>query len=137
MARGERYATATYFVIDPRTLVARWASAGHLPALVVPAVGTPRFLEGRGGPPLGCPPGAWPEHTLELAPGDTIVLYTDGVVERRGAGLDEGMRMLAAAAAAVSRAGADADGLADGLIDLGRPEEDDACLVVLRVTSTP
>jgi GAF domain-containing protein len=131
MAQGERYATATYLVIDPASLIARWASAGHLPALLVPASGEPSFLDGRSGPPLGSPPGVWPEHERALAPGDTIVLYTDGLVERRGVGLEEGMRKLATAAARHRERSA--DDLADDLIDLGQPEQDDACLVVLRV----
>ncbi|HVM65464.1 MAG TPA: SpoIIE family protein phosphatase [Acidimicrobiales bacterium] len=131
MAPGERYATATYLVIDPASLAARWASAGHLPALLVPAKGKPRFLDRPSGPPLGSPPGVWPEHELALEPGDTIVLYTDGLVERRGVGLEEGMRKLALAAGRNRRGSADE--LADVLIDLGRPEHDDACLVVLRV----
>jgi GAF domain-containing protein len=134
MAPGERYATATYIVIEPATLVARWASAGHLPALLVPAEGKPRFLDGRSGPPLGAPPGLWPEHELALEPGDTIVLYTDGLVERRGVGLEEGMRKLATAAG--RHRARSAHDLADDLIDLGQPEHDDACLVVLRVAPT-
>jgi len=132
MANGERYATALYFVIDPETLVATWASAGHLPALFVPASGPPRFLDERSGPPLGCPPAAWTERTLALAPGDVVVLYTDGVVERRGDALEKGMRRLAAIA---SRPGSPAPAaLADDLIDGGRSDEDDGCVVVLRVT---
>jgi serine phosphatase RsbU (regulator of sigma subunit) len=131
MSHGERYATALYLVIDPGTLVATWASAGHLPALVVPVAGRPRFLRERSGPPLGCPPGEWPERALALKPGDTVVLYTDGVVERRGAGLEKGMRQLAATTS--QRPTVSAAALADELIELGRSEQDDACLVVLRV----
>jgi GAF domain-containing protein len=131
MALGERYATALYFVIDPVTLVATWASAGHLPALLVPNGGRPRFLREHSGPPLGCPPTAWPDRVLTLAPGDTVVLYTDGVVERRGAALDKGMRQLAAVGA--RRRQVSAAALADLLVDLGGADEDDACVVVLRV----
>jgi GAF domain-containing protein len=137
MAPGERYATALYLVIDPDTRVATWASAGHLPALVVPAAGRPRFLSEHSGPPLGCPPGEWAEQALALAPGDTMVLYTDGVVERRGAGLERGMRQLAALAARRRDAGVAA--LADELLELGPTDEheDDACVVVLRVSPLP
>src|SRR6185295_18012497 len=73
-----------------------YANAGHLPPLLtVPGAGT-RRLTGSAGPPLGAGPLTLEEETVELPVGARLVLYTDGLVERRTRNLDVGIDALAA-----------------------------------------
>ncbi|OLT53305.1 PP2C family protein-serine/threonine phosphatase [Cellulosimicrobium sp. CUA-896] len=63
----------------------RWSSAGHLPPLLVRANGSVDVLERRTDLPIGlCPGTPRHDHSVELRPDETLVLYTDGLVERRG-----------------------------------------------------
>ncbi|MGW4238618.1 SpoIIE family protein phosphatase [Streptomyces sp. NPDC004749] len=87
-------ATCVYAVHDPNEGRLVHASAGHLPILVRSEDGTVRRAEEPTGPPLGT--GGW-LHTsgsIPLPPGSTAVLYTDGLVERRGEDIDEGVASL-------------------------------------------
>ncbi|MEL6984194.1 MAG: PP2C family protein-serine/threonine phosphatase [Actinomycetota bacterium] len=70
------------------------ASAGHLPPIVVDTDGGITVVETTGRPPLSLF-GAGADETFSAGVGDTIVLYTDGVVERPGTVIDEGIRHLA------------------------------------------
>ena len=91
-------ATCLYADVDPTTLTVRWASAGHLPPLVAARTDEGRLLTGEPGPPLGVVPSAeYADHELRLDPGDTLVLYTDGLVERPGEPIDTGLTALASA----------------------------------------
>ena len=75
-------ATAAYAVLDPVDGQVRIASAGHLPPLVVGPHGG-RIVDVKPATPLGAfPYGAYHEHELELTAGETLVLYTDGLIER-------------------------------------------------------
>jgi PAS domain S-box-containing protein len=78
-----------------------WSNAGHPPPLLIPVQEAPCFLTGDDqDPPLCALPGLRrTSHTHQLAPGDTVLLYTDGLIERPAASLEEGQRRLAAAAA--------------------------------------
>ena len=80
-----------------RTLL--WTNAGHPPPILVTADGTIGFLEG--GPPdllVGVEPGSGrTDHHTEIAPGAMLLLYTDGLIERRGEDLTVGLDRLAAA----------------------------------------
>ncbi|MDJ0346155.1 SpoIIE family protein phosphatase [Streptomyces sp. H10-C2] len=94
-------ATCVYAVHDPSEGRLSYATAGHLPILVRDPEGRVHRTDEPTGPPLGT--GGW-VHTsgsIPLAPGSTAVLYTDGLVERRGEDIDEGidalMRALAGA----------------------------------------
>jgi serine phosphatase RsbU (regulator of sigma subunit) len=96
----DQITTMAYLVLDPATgrLVA--GDAGHLPFLRVPVSGAAEFVDvGRSATPLGV---AEPriETELQLTPGDVVVAYTDGLVERRDQGIDEGMAELASIVAA-------------------------------------
>jgi anti-sigma regulatory factor (Ser/Thr protein kinase) len=83
-------------VFDPETGQMRVATAGHLPPIIV-ANGDASVVDLTPGAPLGgFPYGGCPEQELWLRTGDTIVLYTDGLVERRGIPLSQGMDELAA-----------------------------------------
>jgi len=93
---GDGMATALYAVLDPRTGVAEVASAGHLPPVVVRDGGA-RLMEIAVAPPLGtfaCSRYAQSSTTLE--PGAMLVLYTDGLIERRREALDVGFERLRA-----------------------------------------
>ena len=79
---------------DPRTRELSFASAGHPPPLHAPVTGMPRFLDIDPGPPLGTFAGDYGEVAVELGYGDTVVLYTDGLVESRGASLTDGLEQL-------------------------------------------
>jgi|GEM_PF-711939 len=90
--------TLTYLDLDPFTMEVRYVSAGHLPVLHAPASGTPRFLEGARSAPLGAaPPRApIPQDRLVLGAGDGLLLYTDGLVERRESSIDDRLEQLRA-----------------------------------------
>jgi PAS domain S-box-containing protein len=90
-------ATLLYVVVDPSESEMRWVNAGHLAPLLVARNGQPRFLEGGGSVPLGVL--AFPTYEQQrvgMEPGSTVVLYTDGLIERPGEHLDDGMEQLAA-----------------------------------------
>lgn len=125
-------ATCVYAVHDPNEGRLVYASAGHLPILVRDADGNVHRAEEPTGPPLGT--GGWlhTSGTIGLLPGSTAVLYTDGLVERRGEDIDEGV-------AALERALAGATGtpqvVCDRLIrSLGVTAEhdDDVAVLVLQ-----
>lgn len=79
---------------DPSAGMLTVASAGHPPVLHVPFHGAPRFLDDEPGPPLGSIPYRYVEHEVAVHPGDTLVLYTDGLVEQRDVSLDAGLERL-------------------------------------------
>ncbi|QDY06916.1 GAF domain-containing protein [Micromonospora sp. HM134] len=108
-----------------------WCNAGHPAPLLVTADGTVRLLDGRWEPLLGLTrPTPRTGAEVLLAPGDTLLLYTDGLVERRDQSIDEGMAQLCArVAAAGARPAAD---LCDLLLGTGHRREDDVALLALR-----
>ncbi|MCL6672308.1 PP2C family protein-serine/threonine phosphatase [Streptomyces panaciradicis] len=132
----ELYATAMIARFrpgDPRVL---WASAGHPPAVVRDVDGAVRVLDHKPGVMLGIPlPGVYPDHRAELPAGSSLVLYTDGLVERRGEGIDAGIGRLCRALEAVSTSELeqDPDAAADALLKplLHDSERaDDVCLLL-------
>ncbi|WP_143556755.1 GAF domain-containing SpoIIE family protein phosphatase [Sanguibacter antarcticus] len=73
----------------------RWSSAGHPPPVVARADGTVEILQGRNGLMLGVEPSITRhDHEVLLGPGDVLVLYTDGLVERRDEMFLDGLRRL-------------------------------------------
>jgi serine phosphatase RsbU (regulator of sigma subunit)/PAS domain-containing protein len=94
---GAAVSTVFCAVIDPRDGTLRYSSAGHPPAIVVDADGAARFLEAAGSLPLAVDVDLErPEADVVLSPGSTLLLYTDGLIERRDQVLDEGMARAAA-----------------------------------------
>jgi PAS domain S-box-containing protein len=88
-------ATVTYIVFDPDTGQMLLTSAGHPPPLLRRADGSVRFLYGGRSVPLGVMNDAQYEaDQMQLDPGDVLMLYTDGLVESRSVGLEEGMTRL-------------------------------------------
>ncbi len=125
-------ATVCLMTLDPATGRVRMASAGHLPPLLRGPDGSVRFLA-PGGPLLGLNaprPASDPE--FELPVGGTLVLYTDGLIERRDADIDVGLASLARAAETVEP---DLDEFCRRLlVQLSGPAEqaDDIAVVALR-----
>src|SRR4051794_32513722 len=112
----------------------RWANAGHPPPLVLAPDGTVTVLGGPiGDLMLGVDPTAErAEKTLEVAPGSVVLLYTDGLVERRGSTLDDGLGRLRSCLEA--HAGRPLGALCDAVLDCmlqGTPEDDVALVALL------
>lgn len=105
-----RAATLALAVLDPAVGTMRYATCGHPPPLVISSDGTSRFLPGTGTGPLGTvPPGTVPAAALAmgtLEPGEMLLLYSDGLIERPGRTVPEGMAELADIAAAAMAGGA-------------------------------
>ena len=87
--------TCVFAVHDPSDGTLSYASAGHLPLIWAGPEASAVRLPGATGPPLGAGPARFSEQQRELAPGELVVLYTDGLVERRGEELDQGIGELA------------------------------------------
>jgi phosphoserine phosphatase RsbU/P len=80
------FVTFFYGVLDTRTGELQFTNAGHNPPYVFSADGQFRSLENKGGPMLGLFPDlAYEQAGTRLAPGDAILVYTDGVTEARNA----------------------------------------------------
>lgn len=97
-------ATCVYAVHDPSEGRLSYATAGHLPILIRDPDGTVRRTDEPTGPPLGT--GGWMHSSgsVPLGPGCTAVLYTDGLIERRGEDIDEGVESLMRALAGATGA---------------------------------
>jgi serine phosphatase RsbU (regulator of sigma subunit) len=113
-----------------------WSTAGHLPPLVIGADSRTRYLQAEPGVPLGVDTRLpRPDHTHPLAPGDTVLLFTDGLVEHPEHALDAGLGMLAATAAA--HAGLPLDELCRTLADQNPSDgHDDIALLAVRIPRT-
>ena len=96
-----QYATLAYAEIDVDAGRMHFACAGHLPPLLVEPGGPPRLLMDGRSPPLGIPEPGSPrgEAVVALPQGALLLLYTDGLVERRGELIDAGLDRLVAAVA--------------------------------------
>ena len=92
--REPHFATCVYAVFDAVSGTCEVASAGHLPPLLVSPDGWREFLDVAPAPPLGI--GSGPIHTrvFKIRDGSLLVLYTDGLVERRTSDIDEGLARL-------------------------------------------
>ncbi|MER6779404.1 MULTISPECIES: SpoIIE family protein phosphatase [unclassified Streptomyces] len=124
----------TFIDWDSRTIT--YSSAGHLPPALVRLDGTVDFLDQATDPPLGARPEHLPrpQATTGFVNGDTLVLYTDGLVERRREDIDSSLGRLAAAL--VRHREADPERIADALlIDLlpAGGATDDTALIVVRL----
>jgi sigma-B regulation protein RsbU (phosphoserine phosphatase) len=142
LAQSHRFVTLFYSDFDPRTRLLRYANAAHNPPLiwrrlrnVVDRLDAPGLLIGlQPDAQYGCA-------QIVLDPGDVVLYYTDGVTEASGLNgerFDE--PRLVEALQAACRAGTDAKGILDQLdnrldrfVGPGRPQEDDASMVVLKV----
>jgi anti-sigma regulatory factor (Ser/Thr protein kinase)/putative methionine-R-sulfoxide reductase with GAF domain len=129
-------ATAAYAVFDSYTSKVCYATAGHLPPVVISASGT-HVLEVSPAPPLGAfPYGRCPEREFELETEEMLFMYTDGLVERRGVPLNLGIDALAAA---LGRARTPEEACLFAAADLVPEEglEDDVAIVALQNSTVP
>ncbi|WP_155056346.1 SpoIIE family protein phosphatase [Streptomyces blattellae] len=95
-----QFASCCYIRLDPATGAARAARAGHPPPLLRDPDGSTHVLHLPGGVVLGVDPHAdYPVTELRLEPGAVLALYTDGLVERPGADIDDGITELRVALA--------------------------------------
>jgi serine phosphatase RsbU (regulator of sigma subunit)/anti-sigma regulatory factor (Ser/Thr protein kinase) len=129
-------ATAWCGYYNPRSGVLVFSNAGHPPPLIVVA-NPPQtsYLDDVHGPPLGAlPEVVYGQTERELAPDTTVVLYTDGLIERRGSSLDVGLRALRDAALA---APPDLELLCDHLVRelVTQPTTDDIAVLAFRPMS--
>ncbi|MEV6781092.1 SpoIIE family protein phosphatase [Streptomyces sp. NPDC051098] len=131
----DRFATCMYAEVDLTTGVVQVVRAGHMDPLIRDADGNCRRVPVEGGLPLGLSAEfgrlEYPVNTVELDPGQTLILYTDGLVEMPGADLDDGLQLLTALVRAGPR---DLQLLADHLCDVveERGGDDDVALLLLR-----
>lgn len=120
------FASCCYIRLDPGTGLARAARAGHPPPLLRRADGRTRVLDLPGGVVLGVDPRArYPVAELQMEPGAILALYTDGLVERPGGDIDEGITALRVALAkagapAARPGGRSLAGVADRLTAIAR-----------------
>ena len=132
--QGAFCATAVVTVVDRRARTIVYARAGHPPPLVVSGE-VAIWLDGAAGVPLAVVPGVNRSNQMRsLEPNDTLILYTDGLIERRGESLDEGLERLADAA--IDCVGASSgQPVADALLQLLLPGDidDDVVIVVKRL----
>jgi serine phosphatase RsbU (regulator of sigma subunit) len=119
---------AGYF--DPATRKLTWAQAGHLPLVLVRG-GWATMLDSPEGVLLGAGTGCYAATSAQLDVGDLLLLYSDGLVERRGQSLDDGLAGLAAAA----HGNGDPEQTVTAILDALRSAEpeDDTCLVALQI----
>jgi PAS domain S-box-containing protein len=124
---GGEAATVAFAVIDTVCGSMRYACAGHPPPLLIAPGEAPRFLDGGRSWPLGIGVRDRPrcDAHVRLRPGSALVLYTDGLVERRREPLDKRLDALATAAAAgpLDDPTALCDRLVDGLLDEERGDD--------------
>ncbi|MEV8635173.1 SpoIIE family protein phosphatase [Streptosporangium sp. NPDC051023] len=127
----ETTATAVIGHLDPETGVFAWSQAGH-PAPILIRDGTATQLD----PPAGVLLGAtlsepYERADVQLIEGDLLLLFTDGLVERRDRDIDEGLALTLEAAAGLMRDDLDA-GLDNLIRAVGGPNpEDDTCVLVI------
>lgn len=128
--------TALYGVLDLNSNMWVFANAGHSPALVRHPDGTAQFIDRPSDPPLGAR-ATYRQRCEQLRPGTTLVLYTDGLFERRSESIDAGLDRLRVACA---DAPSDPEELCDYLLEtmLGSsPLRDDVALLAVRILDPP
>jgi GAF domain-containing protein/anti-sigma regulatory factor (Ser/Thr protein kinase) len=136
----DRVVTVVVGIINPKLGWVRLANAGHPSPLIVRADGTATFAStqsslliaaGLGGPPR-------PAHDLTLHPGDSLVMYSDGLIERRGELITVGMKRLADTATEVALAGWPVQPAAELATRLGEGERaDDVVVLALHYLGVP
>ncbi|HLI55419.1 MAG TPA: SpoIIE family protein phosphatase [Actinomycetota bacterium] len=124
--------TLVFAVYEPDAGILTYSCAGHPPPLVIDADGHAFYLQEGRGTPLGVQQGGIAEGAAVLEPGSVLIFYTDGLIERPGAGLDDGMDLLAEVARQAAPRGPDAvcEAVTEALIG-DSPSNDDVALLVV------
>ena len=129
-------ATVLYGVVDPDAARIELASAGHPPPLLLGAEGKVSFLDVEPAPPLGVLVDLPPTQVTEgLEPGWVVLFYTDGLIERRGASIEDGMAALTRAAVGPP----DVESLCERVSTAMNADDasDDVALLALSLAPTP
>ena len=124
--------TLVYTVIDPVQQTLDVVNAGHPPPLVISPQGEPDYLPLQGGLALGASPVvSYRTETHAFPTGSTVLLYTDGLVERRGKSIDDGLDELRA----LARGATDLEVLCATLVEQMVPEPipDDVAIAAVRI----
>ena len=130
-----RMATLVYAELDLAERQLRYACAGHPPPVILAPGEEPGFVwEGRSLPldALTVPEEPRGEASLSLAPGTTLLLYTDGLIERRSSNVDEGLKRLLSELSSRREESGLAHAVVRALEDREHP--DDVCLLLARLT---
>lgn len=133
---ARRPATCLLIQVDPARATATFASAGHLPPVVFAADGSAELVDLPVGPPLGTGLGGYEPAVRTLAPTDTLLLFTDGLVERRGEDIDASLARLAALRLP---AGSGPEAVVDEVLRRldAHTAEDDVAVLAARVRERP
>ena len=136
--RATDFATVCYAVIDPAACAVEYASAGHPPILVISPAGEASWLDDAQSAPLSGRGQPRPQGRASLEPGSALVLYSDGLVERRGERLADGLQRLAAAARDVAESPPE-DMCSRLIVKLGVSEQrgDDVAVLAVRLGPLP
>jgi len=137
---GAECTTVFCAIIDAAAGTVTYSCAGHPPPIFVNAAGKYHLLDGARSLPLGMLPDGWQrsQATAELPPGATLMLYTDGLVERRHQPLDKGID--AAAITLAEHAQDHPDDVADHVMSDMTPAagyEDDVAVLIYRHPPAP
>ena len=132
----EQFTTVVYAVIDPESGAGVLSNAGHPPPLIAGRDTPARLSVAEPGTPLG-----WPSHrqqtSFSIPPGNTVVFYSDGLVENRRRGVDAGLdELVGVAADAAPEVVGDPEILVDYLVDrmlAGYEQDDDVTVLALHV----
>jgi serine phosphatase RsbU (regulator of sigma subunit) len=128
--------TCLYAVVNPATRTVRWASAGHPNPLLVEPDGKGTLLHGDPGPPLGVTLHAnYADRTCRIQPNGSLMLYSDGLVERRDQSITQGLARLEA----VCGPHTDPNTLLDQVVQalLGDESQSDDDVTLLALHSAP
>jgi PAS domain S-box-containing protein len=135
---GDQMVTMLYLAVDPTTWEATVVNAGHPPPLLLDPAGGATYLPGPTGLPLGL---NWSlpyeESTAPLGPGAALVLFTDGLFDRRDVAIEEGLERLREAA--TEKVGMDIDQLCGSLLEALVPADasDDVAILAARLDPVP
>ncbi|MEU6218771.1 SpoIIE family protein phosphatase [Streptomyces sp. NPDC047022] len=129
---GAVTATAVCGLYDPSSRALRWARAGHLPPVLVRGTDAAALPLVKGILLGAVPEAAYEEHEVQLAVDDTLLMYTDGLIERRDRSMEESLAQLLRAARTVPPT---LDQQLDRLLTYSRSDtDDDTCIVGIRVS---
>ncbi|MFL6002298.1 MAG: PP2C family protein-serine/threonine phosphatase [Nocardioides sp.] len=125
--------TCLYAIVNPATGAFRWSSAGHLNPLVIEASGEARLLRGDPGPPLGVSDTpVYVDRAAQIPPGGSVLIYTDGLVERRSSSISEGLARLESIRVPSSDPESVCDHVLASLLGLDSPASDDVTVLAIQ-----
>jgi serine phosphatase RsbU (regulator of sigma subunit) len=125
--------TCLYAIVNPVTGEFRWSSAGHLNPLVIEASGEARLLHGDPGPPLGVSDTAvYVDRAAHIPRGGSVLIYTDGLVERRSSSISEGLARLESTRMPTNDPESVCDHVLAALLGCHSPASDDVTVLAIQ-----